>query len=135
MSIHKLFNRQYYKKISLFAMKTRIFTLTLLFTFALSAIVFYSSCKKDREINVVITVKFAGDSSRVVPCAYVCISKYDVLVEGTTNAFGEFAYTFKSPAILDVVAEFDTVGSSLSAESVLLLEEGKEIRETLYLDK
>ena len=75
----------------------------------LGAIVYLPSCRKDRSMEAVITVKLMSDTMVVVPGIRVEMRKDDVEVVGYTDGHGQFRYTFEQPVQLDVKAYNDTV--------------------------
>jgi len=117
------------------ALKIKFVIVALL---ALAASVFFTQCKKDKEIKVYITVKYQSDTTKVVPMADVLIEKYDVKVKGISGPNGVFETTFKLEAILDVHASIDTstVTSTpvMTGSTVIRLEEGRTIRKTVFIN-
>jgi hypothetical protein len=117
---------------------------SLLLITAVIAVIF-TTCKKDEDCKAVITVKkqgsTPGDTLNLVPNADVKIHKFDVQVEGTSDGSGQFRYTFKLNAILDVDATLivpaDTLTStpadSLSGYTILRLVPGKTVYKTVFI--
>ncbi|HRS53115.1 MAG TPA: hypothetical protein P5250_00220 [Bacteroidales bacterium] len=110
----------------------KIFIIVLMLMFV------FTQCKKDKDIKVIITVKYQSDTNKVVPQADVLIEKYDVKVKGVTDNNGIFETTFKLEAILDVHASKDTstvtTTPPLTGSTVIRLEEGKTIRKTVFIN-
>ncbi len=103
----------------------------------LAAGVFFSCEKKDPKYDAVITVKYESDTFQVVKNAYVLIEKNDVRVSGMTDASGQFAYTFKREAILNVHAQIDTSTTGipviLLGNSTIRLVEDETVRRTVFI--
>ncbi len=99
-------------------------------------IVATSSCKKDEDINVIITVKYLSDTAEVVPLAHVLIEKYDVSVPGVCNEKGVFEHTFRDEMILDVRAwEIDSLGEeTMYGETTIRLVKGKTVRKSVFIN-
>jgi hypothetical protein len=93
-----------------------------------------SSCKKDEEMKVLITVKMQADSSILVPNAKVTITKGQTTVEGYSDANGQFTHTYKLEAIFDVIAQksLDSV-TTLYGESVIRLKPGETVYKTVFI--
>lgn len=88
------------------------------------------SCKKDRSMEVIITVKLFEDTSKLIPNARVELYQEDVEVVGYTNGYGEFRYTFELPMQVNVSVTKDT----LAGIGVLNIGTyGEEIRKTVYV--
>lgn len=89
-------------------LKLMALTCVIVFVFSLS------NCKKDTACKAVITVKMLSDTNHVVPYVLLTIDKHTVpganyyFVEGYTDKFGQFKYTFPLEAILDVATKLDT---------------------------
>lgn len=104
--------------------------------FFLTLIIF--SCKKtDHTYDVMVTVKYLSDTTKVVKGASVVIEKNDVRVEGVTDNGGLFGATFKLEAILNVHATIDTgtAGNSalLYGFSTVRLLEDKTVYRTVFV--
>ncbi len=95
-------------------------------------------CKKDTDCKLVVTVKHLSDTNRVVPQCSVLVKKYDVEAAGFTNTAGQFDYTFKYEAILDIFALIDTstdplTNSWLKGESSVRLEPGQTVHKSVFI--
>ena len=83
--------------------------------FALSVLIMsisFSSCKKERGMEVIVTVKLLqnNDTSKIVTGARVEMYQGDVNVIGYTNGYGQFSHTFDLPAQLNIsVTKDDTL--------------------------
>ena len=95
-----------------------------------------SSCKKDEDIKVIITVKLLSDTTEVVPNAHVRIEKYDVSVPGVCNEKGVFEHTFRDEMILDVRAwELDSLGDeTMYGETTVRLQKGKVVKKSVFIN-
>ena len=113
---------------------------------ALLSVVLFTTCKKDKECKVVITVKYQGttpsDTIQPVSGASVKLWAHNssddfVKAEGTSDAAGQFTHTYKLEAILDVIATLDTdtvVGTTLQGQGVVRLIPGKTVYKTVFLN-
>ncbi len=117
--------------------KRNFFSLLLIAAIA----IIFTTCKKDTDCDAVITVKKLSDTLIVVPGADVKIHKSDVLAEGKSDGSGQFRYTFKLEAILDVSAILyipaDTLGhpaDTLSGYSIIRLVPGKTVHKTVFIN-
>lgn len=112
------------------------YILLSLMALGVAVLIFSGSCKKDEEIKARITVKYLADTTQVVPFANVRISKYDVNVLGTCDAFGVFEHTFRDEMILDVRAwEVDSLGNETKyGETTIRLQKGKTVRKSVYIN-
>ncbi|MBP7849502.1 MAG: hypothetical protein KA053_04440 [Lentimicrobiaceae bacterium] len=107
---------------------------------ALAGLVFISSCEKEnKDMEAVITVRYLGDTTKVVPYARVFLQKNAISVEGVTDLSGQFRHTFKLEAILDVLATIDTGSNgghtTLTGSTVIRLKPGKSEERTVYLSE
>ena len=93
----------------------------------------FSSCKEDTECEAVVTVKLQSDTSVVVPNAEVEISKQDIRVVGVSDANGQFRYTFKLEAILDVIAKSSGATDTLYGQTVIRLKPGETVYKTVFI--
>lgn len=113
---------------------------SLLIIAVVSLICLISTCKKETECKVIVTVKYYYDTTIVVPEADVLISKYDKSESGKTNSSGIFEAKFKLEAILDVYAEKDTatqvytpVPPLLTGAAVVRLKPGDTVYKTVFI--
>ncbi len=93
----------------------------------------FSTCKKETETEVIITVKYGLDTLLAVPIynAEVIIEKGDISVKGITDLAGQFHYTFDIEAILDVkVTSYDYIPPA-EGESTIRLKQGKTLKKTI----
>lgn len=99
----------------------------------IAGICFFPSCdKEDGDLEAVITVKYLGDTTKIVPFARVNIRKNSINVDGITDLNGQFRHTFKLEAILDVYATIDT-GMILTGSTVIRLKPGTTVHRTVYV--
>lgn len=106
--------------------------LALIISFGIIFLTVFSlySCKKDRSMEVIITVKLFEDTNIVIPNARVELYQEDVDVVGYTNGYGEFRYTFELPMQVNVSVSKDT----LAGVGILNVGTyGEEIRRTIYV--
>jgi len=68
-----------------------------------------TSCKKDRSMEAIITVKLMMDTMVVVPNCRVEMTKDDIKIIGYTDGRGEYRYTFEQPVQLEVKAFNDSL--------------------------
>ncbi len=119
-------------------MKSFLKNFLILLIVVCGSTIIFTECKKDEDINVVITVKYQSDTTITVPNADVLIEKYDVKVKGVTDSKGVFETTFKLEAILDVYASIDTstvtTTPPLTGSTVIRLEAGKTVRKTVFIN-
>ena len=95
-------------------------------------ILLLTTCKKDKEMTAVITIRMQNDTNILVPNALVQIKKGDVLDEGLSDANGQFRHTYKLEAILDVYAEIDT-GTVLSGTTIIRLKPGQTVYKSVFI--
>jgi hypothetical protein len=95
----------------------------------------FSSCKEDTECEAVITVKRQSDTNIVVPGADIYIGKQDIKVLGVSDVNGQFRYTFKLEAILDVIAQKADTLDSLYGQTVIRLKPGETVYKTVFVNK
>jgi len=95
-----------------------------------------STCKKDEDMPVVITVKMQSDTTIVVPNANVTITKgpKTTTVEGVTDTYGQFRHTYKLEAIFDVFAEKITSTDTLSGQTIIRLKPGETVYKTVFIN-
>lgn len=67
------------------------------------------SCRKNRSMEAVITVKLMADTMVVVPNVRIEMTKSDVEIIGYTDDNGQFMHTFEQPVQLDIKAYNDTL--------------------------
>ncbi len=67
------------------------------------------SCRKNRSMEAVITVKLMADTMVVMPNVRVEMTKDDVEIVGYTDNNGQFFHTFEQPVQLDIKASNDTL--------------------------
>jgi hypothetical protein len=113
---------------------------------SLFLILILTTCKKDKDCKVVITVKYQGtkpaDTLQPVYGAAVKLWAHNssddfVKAEGTSDGAGQFTHTYKLEAILDVMATLDTdtvVGTTLQGQGVVRLIPGKTVYKTVFLN-
>ena len=106
-----------------------IFKTSLLSLAIISFVCIFSSCKKDEEMKVLITVKMQSDSTIIVPNAKVTITKGQINDVGYSDANGQFSHTYKLEAIFDVIAQKD----SLYGETVIRLKPGETAYKTVFI--
>lgn len=107
----------------------RIKVLISIFIIA-SGLIAVSSCKRDRTMDLVLTVKMMADTTIVVPYAKVTLEKQDVLIEGFTDGKGEFRHTFSLPIQLDIRVSKDTL---YGIGIVNIYEIGDDITQSVYI--
>jgi len=122
----------------------RFFTNSIILAFFSIAIIFlFSTCKKDKDCKVVITVKYQGDTTKTVPDATVKLySKHTSdnfpTVNGVSDGSGQFTYTYKLEAILDVEStkDTDTMLSNplLYGTGMVRLKPGQTAYKTIFLN-
>jgi hypothetical protein len=125
----------------------KFFTNSIFLAFiSLFFVLFLTTCKKDKECKVVITVKYQGttpsDTLQPVADAYVKLyskksSDDFVRADGYSDGSGQFTHTYKLEAILDVLCTKDTdtvAGTSLQGEGVVRLVPGKTVYKTIFLN-
>ena len=113
---------------------------SLLIVAVISLITLVSTCKKETDCKVVVTVKYYADTNIVVPDADVLISKGDVKSTGKSTSSGTYEATFKLEAILDVYAEKDTSTQVynpplplLTGAAVVRLKPGETVYKTVFI--
>jgi len=112
--------------LSMLIKRIKIFSYVLVLAGMMLAV----GCRKDRSIDVVVTVKFMADTNIVIPGCRVEMTKSDVKVVGYTDGDGEFRQTFMQPVQLDVEAFNDT----LSGFGVLTLQDyGADYNFSVYV--
>lgn len=124
--------------------------INLKYTFFLGAIialafVFNNACKGPQPCKCVIKVT---DSSGANPKAGVKVNLYanvtyngntsvaDLKAEGTTDSEGKVRFTFKLPAVMDILAtdpSCTTTNCKKNGKGIIKLEEAKEIEKTVKL--
>lgn len=88
------------------------------------------SCKKDRSMEAVITVKMLADTTILIKNARIEMYKDDVKVIGYTNQSGEYRHTFDNLIQLDISVTKDT----LKGIGVINLgEQGVDVKKTIYV--
>jgi len=75
----------------------------------LASIATLSSCKKDRSMEAIITVRWMVDTMVVIPNCRVQLKKDDIEIVGYTDARGEYRYTFEQPVQLEIRAANDSL--------------------------
>ena len=117
-----------------------LFSLSLI---ALFCMLIFSQCKEEEtDITAVVTVKYQNDTNVVVPFADIVIGAnyQDVMVQGKSDAAGQFSHVFKLEAILEVVASKDTNTVSgdpedlLIGQGVIRLKPGQTVNKTIYIN-
>jgi hypothetical protein len=103
---------------------------TAIMLFLLMILSIITTCKKNKDMVAVVTVKLQSDTTKTVPYAKVVLHKQDVFIEGTTDAAGEFRHTFELEAILDITACKD---SSFTGNAVIRLKPEKTIYKTVLV--
>lgn len=93
----------------------------------------FVSCTEETECDAVVTVKMQNDTNVVVPGAEVIIRKSDIKAEGTSDINGQFRYTFKLEAILDVIASKGASGDTLYGQTVIRLKPGQTVYKTVFI--
>lgn len=115
-------------------MKPGIFLLAV----SIFSLTFFAGCKKEEGCKALITVKYADDTTKIVPFAHVRITKYDVNVEDQCGSDGTFEHTFKLEAILDVHAWLDTSQTGTPyekyGETTIRLKEGKTVGKSVFIN-
>jgi hypothetical protein len=125
----------------------KLFTNSVFLAFiSLFIVLTLTTCKKDKECKVVITVKYQGTtpSDTIQPVAGAHVHLYSkkssddfVRAEGESDAAGQFTHTYKLEAILDVLCTKDTdtvVGTTLQGEGVVRLKPGQTVYKTIFLN-
>jgi hypothetical protein len=109
-------------------------------------VLFLTTCKKDKDCKVVITVKYQGTtpSDTIQPVTGAHVKLYSkrssddfVRAEGESDGSGQFTHTYKLEAILDVQCTKDTdtiVGTTLEGDGVVRLVPGKTVYKTIFLN-
>jgi hypothetical protein len=125
----------------------KLFTNSVFLAFiSLFFVLTLTTCKKDKDCKVVITVKYQGttpaDTIQPVADAFVKLYAHNssddfVKAEGNTDGSGQFIHTYKLEAILDVIATKDTdtvVGTTLQGQGVVRLKPGETVYKTIFLN-
>lgn len=123
-------------------MKTIIKPIIILSIIVVGFMSLLENCKKDTDCIAVITVRkhnlITGDTNLVIPNAHVKLSQGDVKDSGLTDINGQFRYTFKLPAILNVKAVLFKKDSSsvdsLKGVSVIQLVVGGTAQKTVFVE-
>lgn len=110
-----------------------IFKLIILLSVIIAFIIIFSTCKKDQDMPVVITVKMQSDTNIVVPVANVTIKKGEITIEGVTDANGQFRHIYKLEAIFDVFAYKITAIDTLSGATIIRLKPGETVYKTVFI--
>lgn len=101
------------------------------------ALIITSCEKKVPTYDVMITVKYLSDTTKVVKNCDVVIEKNDISISGKTDNGGLFGATFKLEAILNVHASIDTGTAGnpayLSGHSTVRLLEDKTVYRTVFV--
>jgi len=125
--------RQKYKITSLSSLFTLKKSILLLIFLCSSTI----ACRDKTEIDALVFVRYQKYPDLPVPNAKISLFKEDLLIEGTTNTYGEFSHTFKLPAVLDIRVFLDTSAilkkDSVSGEGRIVLESGTESKAVVYV--
>jgi len=88
------------------------------------------SCRKNRSMEAVITVKLMADTMVVIPNVRVEMTKDDVEIIGYTDDNGQFMHTFEQPVQLDIKAYNDT----LSGIGVINISEyGRDYSKSIFI--
>jgi len=96
----------------------------------ISGIATLSSCKKDRSMEAIITVKWMVDTMVVIPSCRVELKKDDIKIIGYTDGRGEYRYTFEQPVQLEIRATND----SLAGVGIINLGDyGKDYAKTVFV--
>jgi hypothetical protein len=96
----------------------------------LSFVIVFSSCKKERGMEAIITVKKLVDTTAVVSGARVEMYQGDIKVIGYTNGYGEFRHTFDLPVQLNISVEKD----SMKGIGIINLgNPGEEVYKSVYI--
>ncbi len=104
--------------------------ITILSIVLLLTIFVVSSCKRDRTMDLIITVKMMADTTIIVPDAKVVLEKQSVKIEGYTDGRGEFRHTFSLPIQLDIRVSKDT----LTGIGIVNINEiGEDIEQSVYI--
>ena len=96
----------------------------------------FINCSKDTDCVAVITVRKLSDTGIVVPNAKILIWATDkkyVNVPGVTDIYGQFRYTFKLPAILNVNATYYGTPDTLKGSAVIQLIVGGPANKTVFI--
>lgn len=110
--------------------KIIIFCLTIT-----GVVIVINSCQKDTSCPAVITVKMQSDTNTVVPNATVTIHKGDIVETGVSDVNGQFRYTFKLEAILDVDAKVPAAPpDTLYGQTVIRLVPGKTAYKSVFVN-
>ena len=96
----------------------------------LLALIFMTSCQKDKSMEATVVVRYMADTSKVVPDARVYMHRGDVEVTGYTNNYGEYRHTFDLPIQLEIEVTKDTLkGIGI----INLAEPGEDVSKTIYI--
>lgn len=120
----------------------KVFCFPTYLTLMLALLITFSHCAKDKNCNVVITVKSLTDTTKIYSNALVKIyvnsnnlipkpinhSTIDT-VKGYTDASGEFKATYQYEAILTVSAQ----SGNLTGQTIVTLSEGKTINKSVLI--
>ena len=107
-----------------------------------AVLITFSQCAKDKNCDVVITVKSLSDTTKTISNVLVKIyvdqnklkpppvnhSTIDT-IKGYTNGAGEFKATFKFEAILNVTAQ----QGNITGQTIVTLKEGKTVNKTVLI--
>lgn len=108
----------------------------LVLTFVSFIILFaFSTCKKSTDCIGVVIVKYQSDTTKVASNIKVTMTKGQIRAEGMTDSNGEFQYTFKLEAILDVIAvkDSDSVSPKMYGSGVIKLKPSATVRKTVFI--
>lgn len=110
-------------------------TFSILALLVLALILMSSTCERNEEIRAVVTVKLFSDTSKVVPNAYVRLTKYDVDVLGRTNSIGQWEHIFPNEVILDAFAWTLDADSNvvLWGETTIRMRQGRTTYQTILV--
>jgi hypothetical protein len=93
----------------------------------------FVDCRKDTDCIAVITVRKQSDTAIVVPNTRVWLKQGNVNVPGVTDISGQFRYTFKLPAILQVTAQYNGTPDTLRGTAVIQLIVGGTANKTVFV--
>ena len=108
-------------------MKQRILSLTIV---AISIFITITSCHKEGNMQVTVTVKLMSDTNITIPNTLVEFHQDEAIFSGYTNEKGQISNVFNSRMVLDITA----VKDSLSGNGVLnLIDYNKHYRKSIYI--
>ena len=122
-------------------MKKSDFRISLVIsTFLFACVVMtYSSCKRNKDCDVVINVVDGVTTAPVFGCTvhmYPPPNSANLKIQdqtGVTDASGSVTFTFKLPAILQADCTPPTTSTLNSGGALVKLEEGKQVSKTIKL--